>query len=106
MAQGSIRIRVAYDEATGVHLVKSLFSHPMETGLRKDVAGQLVPAHFIKEVTCEHEGKPVFTAEWGTSIARNPYLAFELRGAKPGDKLLMHWIDSAGDTDSSEIVID
>jgi len=105
MAQGSIKIRTAFDEKAGVHVVKSIFNHPMETGLRKDAAGQLVPAHFIKEVVCEHNGKPVFNAQWGTAISRNPYLSFELRGAKTGDKLSMRWVDNKDDSDSAEIVI-
>lgn len=105
MAQGSIRIRAAFDEKVGLHVVKSIFNHPMETGLGKDANGQLVPAHFIKEVVCEHNGKPVFNAQWGTAISRNPYLSFELRGAKAGDTLSMRWADNKGDSDFAEIVI-
>lgn len=106
MAQDSIKIRTVFDEKSSVHVVKSIFSHPMETGLRKDAAtGQLVPAHFIKEVVCEHNGKPVFNTQWGTAISRNPYISFELRGAKAGDRLSMRWTDSKGDSDSAEIVI-
>src|SRR5438105_3400071 len=33
----------------------------METGNRKDPAGQSIPAHYIKELLCEHNGKPVLT---------------------------------------------
>lgn len=106
MAQGSIKIRTAFDEKSGVHVVKSIFAHPMETGLRKDAAGQLIPAHFIREVVCEHNGNPVFSAEWGTSVSRNPYVSFELRGAKPGDRLSMRWIDNKGDSDYAEIAIE
>jgi sulfur-oxidizing protein SoxZ len=105
MAQNSIRIRTAFDEKSGVLIVKSIFTHPMETGLRKDAAGQMVPAHFIQEVVCEHNGSPVFSAEWGTSVSRNPFLSFELRGAKPGDKLSMRWSDNKGDSDYAETVI-
>jgi len=106
MAQGTIKIRVTYDEKAGVHMVKSIFNHPMETGQRKDANGQTVPAHFIKEVVCEHNGKTVFNAQWGTAVSRNPFLSFELRGAKSGDKLSMRWSDSKGDNDSAEIAID
>lgn len=105
MAQGTIRIRVTFDETIGVHTVKTIFTHPMETGLRKDGDGRLIPAHFIKEVVCEHNGKPVIDAEWSTAVSRNPYLAFELRGAKRGDKVSVRWIDSAGDSDSAESII-
>lgn len=106
MAENSIKIRAVFDEKIGAYVVKSIFSHPMETGLRKDPAsGEIIPAHFIREVTCEHNGKAVFTAQWGTSVSSNPYLSFELRGAKSGDKLSMRWLDNKGDSDFSEIVI-
>jgi len=31
--------------------VKVLMSHEMETGLRKDAQGKIIPAHFIRNVT-------------------------------------------------------
>jgi sulfur-oxidizing protein SoxZ len=106
MAQDSIKIKAVFDEKSEAHIVKSIINHPMETGLRKDAAtGQLIPAHFIREVVGEHNGKPVFNARWGTAVSRNPYLSFELRGAKAGDKLSIRWADSKGDSDSAEIVI-
>jgi sulfur-oxidizing protein SoxZ len=106
MAQGSIKIRTAFDEKSGAYVVKSIFAHPMETGVRKDSAGQLIPAHFIKEVVCQHNGKTVFDAEWGTAVSRNPYLSFELRGAKAGDRLSMRWLDNRGDSDFAEVAIE
>ena len=60
MAQ-SIRIRASAngDETT----VKALITHPMETGMRKDKkTGEKIPAHFIQEVTVEHNGAAVMTA--------------------------------------------
>ena len=42
-----VRAKAKGDEVT----VKALFSHPMETGLRKDKkSGKIIPAHFIQEV--------------------------------------------------------
>lgn len=106
MTRNSIKLKATFDGKTGTHIVKSLFSHPMETGQRKDKAtGKLVPAHFIREVTCEHNGKPVFSAQWGTAISRDPYLSFELRGAKSGDKLSMRWLDNLGESDTAEITV-
>ena len=40
-----------------------LVNHPMETGMRKDKAsGKPIAAHFIKELTLEHNGKLVAAA--------------------------------------------
>ena len=97
----SIKIRAKADG--DVTTVKALISHPMETGLVKDKkTGQLIPAHFIQEVTCEHNGKNVLTALWGPAISKNPYLSFRFKGAKAGDTLKLSWVDNKGESDSTE----
>jgi len=99
MASIKIRAKVDGDVTT----VKALISHPMETGLVKDKkTGQLIPAHFIQEVTCEHNGKNVLTALWGAAISKNPYLSFRFKGAKAGDTLKLSWVDNKGESDSTE----
>lgn len=98
-----VRAKLAGDVTT----VKALVSHPMETGQVKDKkTGQLLPAHFIQEVVCEHNGKAVMTALWGVAISKNPYLSFRFKGAKVGDKLTLRWADNKGQSDSQETVID
>jgi len=67
--------------------VKVLMFHPMETGLRKDASGAVVPAHFIQNVTVTHAGKTVLSAQWGTSISKNPFMHFRFKGGKPGEKV-------------------
>lgn len=96
---GSMRVRAK--EKDGIVTVKALITHPMETGLRKDSDGHAVPAHFIQEVTATVGGTVVFTANWGTGVARNPYLSFKYRGAK-GDVLTLAWTDNLGHSDSLE----
>ena len=96
-----IRAQVAGDKAT----VRVLMSHEMETGLRKDTAGKTVPAWFIQEVSAALNGKPVLTAQWGPSIAKNPFLQFNVRGAKVGDKISVSWQDNKGDKRSDEATV-
>ena len=99
MASIKIRAKVDGDVAT----VKALISHPMDTGLVKDKkTGKLIPAHFIQEVTCEHNGTNVMTALWGPAISKNPYLSFKFKGAKAGDTLKLSWVDNKGESDSTE----
>jgi sulfur-oxidizing protein SoxZ len=38
----------------------------------------------------------VFAAEWGPWVAKNPILRFELRGARPGDRIGLSWRDNRG----------
>ena len=102
MASIKIRAKVDGDVTT----VKALISHPMDTGLVKDKkTGKPIPAHFIQEVTCEHNGKNVLTALWGAAISKNPYLSFKFKGAKAGDTLTLSWVDNKGESDSTETKI-
>jgi sulfur-oxidizing protein SoxZ len=89
----------------GITEVKVLMSHEMETGQRKDAAGAAVPAWFITEVSAQHNGKTVLQAEFGTSVAKNPYLAFKFKGGAKGDKLAVTWVDNKGDKRSDEAAI-
>lgn len=85
--------------------VKVLMSHPMETGLRKDASGKLVPARYIKNVKASCNGKDVLTADWGPAVSKNPFLAFRFKGGSAGEKVTITWTDTAGEsrTDEAEI---
>ncbi len=86
--------------------IKVLMNHPMETGLRKDgKTGQMVPAHFIQDVTATANGLPVLSADFGTGISRNPYLGLKVKGPQKGDKIMVNWIDNKGDKNSAEATI-
>jgi len=99
MASIKIRAKLSGDVTT----VKALIKHPMDTGLVKDKkTGNLIPAHFIQEVTCEHGGNKVMTAMWGAAVSKNPYLSFKFAGAKAGDALKLSWVDNKGESDSAE----
>jgi sulfur-oxidizing protein SoxZ len=101
----SIKMRATLGE-NGVTTVKVLISHPMDTGLVKDKnTGKFIPAHFIQEVVCEHNGTRLLTAEWGTAISKNPYLSFRFKGGKAGDAIKLNWVDNLGNSDSGEVAI-
>ena len=98
-----MKIRAATKD--GVTEVKVLISHEMETGQRKDSAGAVVPAWFIKELTVKHNDKVVLTSEFGSSVSKNPYLAFKFKGGAKGDKIVVNWLDSKADTRTDEATI-
>jgi sulfur-oxidizing protein SoxZ len=99
MAKGTIKIRAK--EKNGEVDVKSLISHVMETGLRKDKkTGEKIPAHFIQEVVAKLNGEVVMTAYWGGAVSKNPYLSFKVKGGKKGDKVELSWVDNKGESDS------
>jgi sulfur-oxidizing protein SoxZ len=85
--------------------VRVLMAHPMETGQRKDPAGNLVPLHFIQTITAQLNGKPVFEAAVSQAISRNPVFGFKVKGAKAGDKLSITWIDNKGDRRTDEVTL-
>ena len=98
-----MRIR-AQAQGSGA-VVRVLMSHEMETGQRKDSAGKTIPAWHITDVTATHNGKPVFAAEWGPGVAKNPFLQFTVKGAKAGDKVAVTWKDNKGDTRTDEATV-
>jgi sulfur-oxidizing protein SoxZ len=87
--------------------VRVLVAHEMETGLRKDADGKIVPANFIQSVTATCNGKTVLSAQWGPAVSKNPTLAFKFAaaGAKIGDKVIVSWVDNKGDKRSDEAAI-
>ena len=98
MSDIKIRAKLEGDATT----VKCLMSHPMETGLRKDSkTGELVPAHFIKEVVCKCKDKVVMTASWSGGVSKNPYLSFKFKGGAVGDPIEIAWTDNTGENQSA-----
>jgi sulfur-oxidizing protein SoxZ len=96
-----IRAQVAGDKAT----VRVLMAHEMESGQRKDSAGKPIPAWHIHEMTATLNGKPVLSVQMGPSVSKNPYLQFTLRGAKPGDRIGIAWVDNRGQRRSDEALV-
>lgn len=96
----SIKIRAKVK--AGVTTVKSLMTHTMETGLRKNKkTGEMIPAHFIQAVVCKHNGNEVINTEWAASVSKNPYLSFKFEGGAKGDDIELSWVDNKGGTDSA-----
>ena len=99
-------MKVKAKSKNNITTVRVLAKHPMETGRRIDkVSGEKIPAKYIQELTCEHDGKVVFLAQFGTSVSQNPYLAFSFEGGKKGDSLQLRWNDNAGDVEKTEAKI-
>ena len=104
MSSKPIRVRTRL--RNNITTVKALISHPMETGLRKDKkTGELLPAHYIQEITCKHNGTLKVLLEFGISVSRDPFIEFELEGGARGDMLELAWKDNKGETDSITVPI-
>ena len=98
-------MRVRALEQGGITEIKVLMRHDMETGLRKDAAGKLVPAHFIQQISVHHKEREVLSAQFGPSIAKDPFVGFRFKGGAKGDRVTVTWVDNLGDKRSDEAVI-
>jgi sulfur-oxidizing protein SoxZ len=96
-----IRAQAAGDKTT----VRVLMAHEMETGQRKDSSGKVIPAWHIQEVTAQLNGKTVMTAQWGPAVSKNPFMQFDVKGAKAGDKVSVSWVDNKGDKRTDEATV-
>ena len=93
-------IRVRASNSGDTTEVQALIQHPMDSGYLKDAKGQVIPPHFIQQLTFEHNGKAVFLADWGPAVSKDPYVKFSFKGAGKGDDLKISWVDNKGATDT------
>jgi len=75
--------------------VKALVAHKMETGLRKDSKGKLIPQKILNKFTCTVNGKLVFSADFLPAISANPYIQFKFKATESGPVVLT-WTDDDG----------
>lgn len=84
--------------------IKTLLSHIMESGQRKDKDGKIIPRKIINKFICEFNGKPVFTANLEPAIAANPYLQFNAKVEQSGT-FKFTWTDDDGTVTTAEETI-
>ncbi len=80
--------------------IRSLISHAMESGQRRDSAGKVVPRKIINKFTASFNGKTFFEADWHPAISANPYQAFFFRATESGEFKFV-WTDDDGTEYSS-----
>jgi sulfur-oxidizing protein SoxZ len=96
------RLRVPKEAKKGdVVQIRTLLSHPMETGLRKDDSGKLIPREIINTFVCTFNDKPVFRAELEPAISANPYFQFAAKVEESGT-FKFTWTDDDGTVTTAE----
>jgi len=85
--------------------VRTLITHPMDTGRLKNSKGKLIPAHFIQEIKIQHNEEVVATCVIGSPISKNPFLKMRFKGGQRGDIVRISWVDNKGDRGSKEQAI-
>lgn len=97
-------MRIRASASGDVVEVKVLMRHDMETGQRKDAAGNVIPAHFIQKLVGKCNDVVVLDCLMGTSVSKDPFLSFKFKGKK-GDKVSISWVDNTGDSRTDETVV-
>jgi sulfur-oxidizing protein SoxZ len=77
--------------------VKTLITHVMETGNRKDKDGAAIPRNILNTFVAKFGDTEVFRAELGPGISANPFISFQMRVPGPGT-FEFSWTDDAGAT--------
>jgi len=97
MAEGvKPRVKAPKSAAAGETVtIKTLISHPMESGQRKDSDGNKIPRSIINRFTVEFNGQSVIDVEMAPAISTNPYFEFEAKIPEAGD-MKFTWYDDDG----------
>ena len=101
------KVRVPKTAAAGDTIaLKTLISHPMESGQRKDDAGNVIPRQIINRFTCDFNGQNVIDVTMEPAISTNPYFEFETTVPESGT-FTFTWYDDDGDvyTESQDITV-
>ncbi|MGC9418455.1 MAG: thiosulfate oxidation carrier complex protein SoxZ [Rhodovulum sp.] len=97
MAEGvKPRVKAPKSAAAGESVViKTLISHKMESGQRKDSDGNTIPRSIINRFTVDFNGQNVIDVELAPAISTNPYFEFEAMIPEAGD-MKFTWYDDDG----------
>jgi sulfur-oxidizing protein SoxZ len=87
--------------------IKTLISHPMETGYRRTQLGTAIPRDIIRLFVCTYNGTEVFRAELHPAIAANPFFAFSTLATESGT-IAFQWTGDNGfsATESATLTVD
>lgn len=101
------RVRVPRSASAGeVITIKTLISHPMESGQRKDGDGNPIPRSIINRFTCDFNGENVIDVTLEPAISTNPFMEFQATVPASGT-FEFTWYDDDGDvyTDTKDIAV-
>lgn len=103
MAEGvKPRVKVPKSAKAGeVITIKTLISHPMESGQRKDKSGNPIPRSIINRFTCDFNGENVIDVKLEPAVSTNPYVEFEAKVPEAGTFKFM-WYDDDGSVYETE----
>lgn len=91
------RVKVPKSASAGDAItIKTLISHVMESGQRKDKEGNPIPRQIINRFVCDFNGQNVLDVELQGGISTNPYFQFQSTVPESGE-FAFTWYDDDGD---------
>ncbi|MDJ0641059.1 MAG: thiosulfate oxidation carrier complex protein SoxZ [Paracoccaceae bacterium] len=97
MAKGvKPRVKVPKSASAGETItIKSLISHKMESGQRKDKEGNVIPRSIINRFVVDFNGQNVIDVTLEPAISTNPYFQFDAVVPEAGE-FKFTWYDDDG----------
>jgi sulfur-oxidizing protein SoxZ len=90
------RVRVPREASAGDTVtVRTLISHPMESGQRRDDDGNVIPRQIINRFVCDFNGENVIDVTLEPAISTNPYFQFDATVPESGT-FQFTWYDDDG----------
>ncbi len=103
MAKIKPRVKVPKKAKAGeIVTIKSLISHPMESGQRKDKkTGETIPSDIVNSFKASFNGETVFEVDVSPAVSTNPYIEFTLKVPESGT-LKFEWVSDNDGTFEAE----
>ena len=101
------RVKVPKTASAGETItIKTLISHTMESGQRKDSDGNVIPRSIINRFVAEFNGQTVIDVTLEPAISTNPYFEFQSIVPEAG-AFTFTWYDDDGSvyTETKEIAV-
>jgi len=105
MSTARIRLPATAKKGEAIE-IKTLVTHTMESGQRRDAQNNVIPRKILNKFVCTYNGKEVFRADLAPAISANPYMAFFVTATDSGT-LDFVWTDDDGSTikESAKITV-
>lgn len=104
MAKIRPRVKVPKKAKVGeIVTIKTLLSHPMESGQRKDAkTGEIIPQDIVNYFSASFNGEKFFEVDVDPAVSTNPYIQFTLKVPEAGTVSFLWKTDNDGDFDTKK----
>ncbi|HVY43259.1 MAG TPA: thiosulfate oxidation carrier complex protein SoxZ [Hyphomicrobiaceae bacterium] len=84
--------------------IKTLITHDMETGYRRDSEGRPIPRDILNRLVVRYDNEEIFSADLFPGVSANPYVAFTTVATTSGE-MTFAWTDDSGATYTEKVAI-